>query len=163
MRRLFKNFKNSFSCPTFSVCFFPALPFKTNTLLSLGSLATAPNSPSPPVTLRPAPLNQWLYSCQPLIMFSAHFLSLARLHLSLKIHNSSCDHGTSPRIPLSTSGREGGGGWSTKTVRIWKLGYEGIISTNGLSTQAGWRGGLPPNPETVEGIRNYGRKLFAII
>lgn len=114
-RHLFKNFKNAFRRPTFSVCSFTALPFKTNTLLSLGSLAT-------PQPLLRAPLNQWLSSCQPLIMFSAHFLSLARLHLSLKIHKSSCDHGTSPRIPLSTSGREGGGGWwSTKTVRIWNL------------------------------------------
>lgn len=109
----------------FSVCSYNCFALSNkNTLPLLSPLSTPP--------LLPASLRQWLYSHQPLIMFSAHFLSLARLHFSLKIHNSSCDHGTPPRIQLSTSGR-GGGGQSTNAVRIWKclkVGGEAISSTS---------------------------------
>lgn len=149
MRHLLKNFKNAFSRPTFSVCFFTALPFKTNTF------PRQPGNPPTPPPLLPASLNQRRSSCQPLIMFSAHFLSLARLHLSLKIHNCSCDHGTSPRIPLSTSGRhrgDGGGplrqyGYETSLKRV---GRRDSFHQHGLSTQTGCTGGVSQNTETVD-------------
>lgn len=118
----------------FSVCSYNCFALSNkNTLPLLSPLSTPP--------LLPASLRQWLYSHQPLIMFSAHFLSLARLHFSLKIHNSSCDHGTPPRIQLSTSGRGGGGSPLTPCGYENASKWEGkqSVQLHGLSTQTGWR------------------------
>lgn len=129
-------------------------------ILYFRSAAWQPPPPHAP-PLHPAPLNQWLHSRQPLIMFSAHFLSLARLHLSLKIHNSSCDHGTSPRIPLSTFGREeegeGEGAGPLRYDTDMKILRGGKHFDNmGRSHRRGGKDEFPRNTETVEGKKNQG-------